>query len=75
VVDTTGSMKNKVKVMQTDDDYKAKLFDRALVDELFAYLQTLNKWPVARIRTGEALEYISFIMFKLKNGKVVNIVP
>lgn len=75
VVDTAGVMKHKVKVMQTDDDYKAQLFDRALVDELFAYLQTLNKWPVARIRTGEALEYISFIMFKLKNGKVINIVP
>jgi hypothetical protein len=75
VVDTTGSMKNKVKVMQTNDDYKAQLFDRGLVNELFAYLYTLNKWPVARYRTGEALEYISFIMFKLKNGKVINIIP
>jgi hypothetical protein len=75
VVDTAGVMKNKVKVMQTDDDYKAMVFDRGLVNELFAYLQTLNEWPVARYRTGEALEYISFIMFKLKNGKVINIVP
>jgi hypothetical protein len=75
VVDTTGTMREKVKVMQTDDYYRGQHFEKALVNELFAYLQTLSKWPVARVRSGEALQYVTFITFKMKNGKVINIVP
>lgn len=75
IIDTTGRMLPKVKVMLTDEDYKAQTFDRNLVEELSAFMLTLNKWKIARYRTGEALEYIAFMTFKMKNGKVINIIP
>lgn len=75
IIDSTGHMGNKVKVMQTDEEYKALSFERSLLETLGAFIQTLDKWKVARYRTGEALEYIAFITFKIKNGKVINIIP
>lgn len=75
IVDTTGSILPKVKVIQIDDHYKSHQFEKALINELFAYLTTLDKWRVARFTPGEALPYITFITFKMKNGKVINIIP
>jgi len=75
IIDTTGHIGNKVKVMQTDEEYKARSFEKPLIEALGAFIQTLDKWKIARYRTGEALEYIAFITFKMKNGKVINIIP
>ncbi len=75
IIDTTGHMGNKVKVMQTNDEYKAQSFDKSLIETLGAFIQTLDKWKIGRYRSGEALEYIAFMTFKMKNGKVINIIP
>lgn len=75
IIDTTGHMLHKVKVMQTDEHYKSYRFDQALVNELFSAVAALDKWRIARFGSGEALPYIVFITFKLKHGKVVNIIP
>ena len=75
IIDTTGHMGNKVKVMQTDEEYKAQSFEKHLVETLGAFIQTLDKWKIGRYRSGEALEYIAFMTFKIKNGKVINIIP
>jgi hypothetical protein len=75
IVDTTGRPLHKVKVMQTDDHYKAIRFEQGIVDALGAFVYTLDKWKIARYQSGGALEYIAFISFKLKDGKVINIIP
>jgi hypothetical protein len=75
IIDTTGNMLPRVKVIATDEHYKSYHFEKALINELFAYLKTLNKWRVAGMAPGKAWQYIAFITFKMKNGKVINIIP
>jgi hypothetical protein len=46
-----------------------------LVNELFAFLQTLNKWSIMKSKDGQTFSYKAFVTFKIKNGKVINIIP
>ena len=75
VIDTTGNMLKKVQVIQTDEYYKDHYFDKALVDELFAYLKTLHEWKTPVLPNGARLPYRAVMTFKIDNGKVINIIP
>jgi hypothetical protein len=75
IIDTTGRMLKKVQVLQTDEQYKSHHFDKALVNTLFAYVKTLNKWSIARPVPGRAFPYHAYLTFKMKNGKVIAIIP
>lgn len=74
-IDCNGKIEAGVQVLQTDDKYQSTHFDNHLVNELFIFLKTLDKWKIVKSKTGEAFSYRSFITFKLQNGKVVNIIP
>jgi hypothetical protein len=74
-VDCEGKIMQKIQVMQTDEKYTKYHFDKALVNELFAFLKTLDKWKTAKTKDGETFSYKAFITFKIKNGKVINIIP
>ena len=75
IVDCEGKLMQKVQVLQTDEKYKSYHFNKTLVNELFAFLKTLNKWKIAKLKNGETILYRAFITFKIRNGKVINIIP
>jgi hypothetical protein len=74
-IDCEGKLMQRVQVLQTDEKYKSYHFDKGLVNELFVFLKTLNKWKIAKARNGETLLYNAFLSFKIKNGKVNNLIP
>jgi len=39
------------------------------------FLKTLDKWRTATTKDGEAYLYKAFLTFKIRNGKVTNIIP
>jgi hypothetical protein len=75
VIDTTGHMFQKVQVLQTDQHYNSFQFEKELVNDLYMYVKTLNKWKIARQVAGKAYPYNAFITFKMKDGKVINVIP
>lgn len=75
MIDCAGKKMNKTRVLQTDEKYINYHFDKRFVAELYAFLNTMDKWKVFKTRLGEILSYHAFITFKIKNGKVINIIP
>lgn len=74
-VDCEGKPMKKVQVLQTDNEYKKTHFEKALVNELYDFFHTLNKWKDIKTKDGKGYAYIAFITFKIKDGKVINIIP
>jgi hypothetical protein len=74
-IDCQGKMMQKVQVLQTDEQYKNYHFDKAFVNELYTFVKTLDKWKLAEPIPGKHFSYITFITFKIRNGKIINIIP
>jgi len=75
MIDCEGKRVPQTEVLQTDEKYAAFHFEKNLVDELYSFLKTLDKWIVAKSTNGNAYAYKAFLTFKIKNGKVINIIP
>ena len=74
-VDCEGHRTKRTQVLQTDEQYKMYHFKKDFVNELYEFLITLNDWKTAKDNLGHSFSYIAFITFKIKNGKVINIIP
>lgn len=74
VVDCAGHRQPRVQVLQTDAQYQRFHFRPELVAALYAYFQSLIEWRVGSVQ-GKAVNYIAYLTFKLKDGKVVAVVP
>lgn len=73
IVDCAGRRQPKTQVLQTDAQYQRFRFRKELVEELYAFLQTLTEWPVAK--ASQPVNYVAYLTFKLKDGKVIAVVP
>lgn len=74
VVDCTGQRQPRVQVLQTTAQYQPTHFDKALVEMLYAYFQTLTEWRVGAMQNAP-VNYLAYLTFKLKDGNVVAVVP
>jgi hypothetical protein len=74
-VNCEGQVMRRVQVLQTNEKYLPCHFQKPFVDQLFLFFQTLKKWRILKEQNGEPLNYFAFITFKIKNGKVINIIP
>jgi hypothetical protein len=75
MIDCEGKRIAKTQLLQTDENYAAFHFEKKLVDELYSFLKTLDKWVSAKSTDGNTYSYKAFLTFKIKNGKVINIIP
>lgn len=75
MIDCEGKPLAKTRVLQTDENYVTCHFEKKLVDELFAFYKTLDKWKIIKSKEGVSYSYKAFITFKIRNGKVINIIP
>ena len=74
-IDCAGKRTKRTQVLQTNEAYKAYHFDKGFINELFLFLNTLTDWKTAPDHHGGSFSYIAFITFKIKDGKVINIIP
>ncbi len=74
VVDCAGQRQPRVQVLQTTAQYQPTHFDKALVEALYAYFQTLTEWRVGALQNAP-VNYLAYFTFKLKDGNVVAVVP
>ena len=74
-IDCEGQRTKRTQVLQTDEHYKSYHFNKTLVNELYLFLNTLNNWKAAKDKRGNFFSYIALLTFKIKDGKVINIIP
>jgi hypothetical protein len=74
-IDCTGNKMKKTQVLQTNEKYAAYHFNKELVNELYLFTNTLDKWKIAKNKEGKTFPYNAFISFKIKNGKVITVIP
>jgi hypothetical protein len=74
MIDCEGKMQ-RVRVMQVDDDYKPKHFDKRFVSDLNDYIHTLDRWQtgVSAYQMNN-VNYIAYFSFRIKNGEVINVI-
>jgi hypothetical protein len=75
MIDCSGKKMKRTQVLQTDANYEAYHFDKVLVSELYDFTNTLDKWHIAKSKDGIAYAYHAFISFKIKNGKIITVIP
>jgi hypothetical protein len=75
MINCEGKRVPQTEVLQTDEKYAAFHFEKKLLDELFSFLKTLDKWVAFKSKEGNTYSYKAFLTFKIKNGKVINIIP
>ncbi|AMR25956.1 hypothetical protein A0257_01815 [Hymenobacter psoromatis] len=73
IVDCQGHREPRTQVLQTDATYRRFAFPPALVSALYAYLQTLTEWRVGQ--AAHPVRYITYLNFKMQDGKVVAVTP
>jgi len=74
-VDCKGTM-SRIKVMQTDEEYKPTHFPRDYINDLHSYIRTLDRWPQnIDIEDIKNVNYIAFITLRIRHGEILNILP
>ncbi|KUG06965.1 hypothetical protein [Solirubrum puertoriconensis] len=74
-IDCEGKRLPWTKVLQTDAAYRPTHFAPALVEALYAYLQTLTEWRRAAGPNREPANYLTLLSFRIQDGKVVAVTP
>lgn len=75
LVDCSGTIVRRVKVLQTNSLYQEKSFDFEMVNKYYNFLLTLTGWQPGLTRKGTTIPYHAFITFKIKDGTLENIIP
>jgi hypothetical protein len=74
VIDCAGFRQPMTQVLQTDANYAPIHFRPELVNELYAFMQSLKDWHAATYNE-QAVSYFTYLTFKVTDGKVVAVIP
>lgn len=64
----------KFRVLSSDFDYQDKEFDEAIVNQLLTIVKDMDGWEIM-IRNEKSLDYYLYLIFKLENGHIIEILP
>jgi hypothetical protein len=70
-----GKLSRNFNVTQTDEKYGLANFDPSIIETLYAFLKTMDKWKICIDQNKKPTNYIAFLSFKIKDGKIINIIP
>jgi hypothetical protein len=74
-IDCEGKIANNLEILQVDEEYKKKLFETRLINDLFLFIKTLSKWKIAISKSEKYYSYNTYLTFKINNGEITNIIP
>ncbi len=75
LIDCQGKPSQRVHVLQTDENYKPYHFTNTYVDDLFNYVKSLHQWKAIKYNSIIPVNYYTYLSFKIKNGKVISVLP
>ena len=65
----------KFSVLEMNEDYEETSFSQAISSQLLAFTKTLKDWNAGRNDKNEAVDTYRFLIYRIENGKVVEIYP
>ncbi|MEM8568704.1 MAG: hypothetical protein AAGF85_19765 [Bacteroidota bacterium] len=65
----------RFRLIGMDSDYKAKSFDPKITDQLMDITKSLDGWKTFNRKSGTPLEYYQYLIFKIKDGQLKEILP
>jgi len=65
----------KFSVLEMNEDYEETSFSLAISSQLLAFTKTLKDWNAGRNDKNEAVDTYRFLIYRIENGKVVEIYP
>ncbi|HNP54087.1 MAG TPA: hypothetical protein PKK69_05705 [Ferruginibacter sp.] len=65
---------DRFRIIAMDENYQEKTFAISITDQLLAITQSLKGWKIKKIR-GFAVDYYQYLIFKLENGQLKEILP
>ena len=66
---------DRFRMMQSDLNYKEKVFDKNISDQLMAITKGLDGWGKKEKKDGTSVDYWQYLTFKIIDGKIVKIIP
>lgn len=64
----------RFRVLSSDFDYRDKEFDKAIVNELLTVVKGLDGWEIMTNKE-KSLDYYLYLIFKLEEGRIIEILP
>ena len=64
----------RYRVLQSDEKYQEKEFDKEIVSQLLNITREIEKWEVLE-RDEFAIDYYMYLIFKIKDGRIIDILP
>ncbi|WP_282043462.1 hypothetical protein [Winogradskyella flava] len=64
----------RFRVLEMDNKYKTKKFDSHIIKQLLEITKKLDGWKAMKMR-GYAVDYYQYLLFKIENGKLIEIMP
>ncbi|OZI05420.1 hypothetical protein BWI93_25335 [Siphonobacter sp. BAB-5385] len=75
MIDCEGKRVQRVRVLQTSSDYKTYQFDKVFVNDLFDFIKTLDRWQPGHYKNLFPVNYLTYLSFKIHDGKVIAVLP
>jgi hypothetical protein len=64
----------RFRVLQSDENYQEKEFNTTIVSQLLDLTKGIDQWEVF-YRNEKPVEYYMYLIFKVKNGQLIEILP
>ncbi|HKJ47918.1 MAG TPA: hypothetical protein VJ973_02455, partial [Christiangramia sp.] len=64
----------RYRVLQSDENYQEKEFDEEIISQLLGITKSIEKWEVLD-RDGFPVDYYMYLIFKIKDGRILEILP
>ncbi|QCX00997.1 hypothetical protein FGM00_13070 [Aggregatimonas sangjinii] len=64
----------RYSVLSSDFSYEPKKFDQVIVNQLLTLVEELDGWETIS-KNGTSLDYYMYLIFKIENGRIIEILP
>jgi hypothetical protein len=64
----------RFRILESDEKYKERPFDKKISAQLFALTQQLTGWKIL-YDDKDAVDYYQYLIFKIKDGRIEKILP
>lgn len=65
---------DRFRIMGMNEDYKPKGFSKTITDQLMQITRNLNGWNPKKVQ-GHDVDYYQYLIFKIENGNLIEIMP
>jgi hypothetical protein len=65
---------DRFRLISMDEDYNEKVFLKSITDQLLSITKNLNGWKVKKYN-GKESNYYQYLIFKIENGQLKEILP